>query len=308
MYGDYNNTELYDSTLHRVNETSLKNYDNSFMQQANKTGGRVDTSVQFKTSKELYGSKYYSNTINKIDKQGYITDIDPRTTIVDGRGVATKRFFRASDLYIVPTSDKGTGDKTFFSSIQNRAFTTYVRDSASKGGPIRLPNLPHSAGIARNFGSDSAAGYLQCYTSGTRIANNGLIPLASAPQNIQDSVSVEIANENVIGSSQGFNLYSNTGSRVITFSFDVFADYLPYPYENVRDYCLALKQMNYPTYSGMRVNSPDVLFVYGGIRIRGIPQITCTYDSTTKKGIVDKASVSVQITETEAIKDGIAKI
>lgn len=301
-------SNYYESETHRINENALRLYGDRYNQQYDATGGRVDTRAQTVTSRELYNSDYTTETLGKINRTGYITDIDPRATFRDKNGNISKRFFRAADLYIVPKGNYGTGDKTLYNSINNKSYTTYVRNSAGKGGPIRLPNLPRSAGIARNFGSDAAAGYIQCMTSNHPIKNGGLVPLASSPQNIQDSQSVEMASEAVIGASQGYNLYSSTGTRTVSFSFDVYADYLPSPFTDVRDYCLALKQMNYPVYAGLRVNSPDVLFVYGGIRIRGIPQIGCVYDSTTKKGIVDKASVSVQITETEEIVNGRAKI
>ena len=305
---NYFNLNPHESGLYRVNEQNVRLYDSDFVQQVDNTGGRVDQSVYLADSSDLYGNEYKTNTINPINRSGYITDIDPRATIIDGRGQVQKRFFRASDLYIVPTGSNGTGDRSFYSSIQNTSLTSYVRNSLKSGGPIRLPNLPRSAGIARSFGTDAPAGYIQCMTSGNKIANGGLVPLASSPQNIQDNTSVEIASDTAIGSSQGFDIYSSTSTRTVNFSFDVYADYLPSPFNNVKEYCLALKQMNYPTYSSLRVNSPDAIFVYGGIRIRGIPQISCTYETTTKNGIVDKANVSVQITETEAIVDGVAKI
>ena len=303
-----NNYRIYESSLYRKNEKSLDQYDSRFKRNLSKTGGRVDTSIQQITSNDLYGSKYKTSTLSKINKYGYITDIDPRATFMDKKGNISKKFFRAQDLYIVPTSNQGTGDKTFYSSISKKSYTTHVRNFAQRGGPIRLPNLPHAKGIGRSFSSDSVLGYIQCRTINNKIANDGLVYLASSPQNIQDSTSVEMASETTIGASQGFNLFSSVGTRQLSFSFDVYADYLPAPFNNVKEYCLALKQMNYPTYSGMRVNSPDVIFSYGGIRIRGIPQISCTYETTVKKGIVDKASVSVQITETEPIINGSARI
>lgn len=303
----YDNPGDYESTLYRVNQESWKNYDNAFKQQVEETGGRVDThAVAFK-SKALYDQEYRSITLDTIRRNKAITDTDPRATFRDKKGNISKRFFRSSDLYIIPQGKDGTGDKQYQSSI-SKNYTSYVRDNAGKGGPIRLPDLPHAQGIARNFGSDAAAGYIRCMTTNTPIKNGGLVPLASSPQNIQDNHSIEMASESVIGASQGYNLFSSTGTRVVSFTFDVYADYLPYPFNNVSEYCLALKQMNYPTYSGLKVNSPDVIFTYGGIRVRGIPQISCTYDTTTKRGIVDKASVSVQITETEEITNGIAKI
>ena len=296
------------SGLYRVNEYSSRMYDSDFLKQVDLTGGRVDQSTVHDTSLNLYGYDFTNNVLKKADRQGSKVDTDPRAVFRDGKGNLTKRFFRATDLYVVPTSQKGTGDKTFVASIDNKAYTTFVRDAAGKGGPIRLPNLPGTKGMGRNLGSDAAAGYIQCMTVNHGIKNDGLVYLASSPNDIQDNTSSEIANGSAIGSSQSFELFSSVGSRTVTFNFDVFADYLPYPFTDVKDYCLALKQMNYPTYSSLRVNSPDVVFVYGGIRIRGIPQITFSYATTTKKGIVDKASVSVQIVETENIVNGRAKI
>lgn len=297
---------VYESTLYRTNTSNLGLYDSAFTAQVDSTGGRVDTSATVWKSNALYGASYKNNTLAKINRQKSIVDVDPRYTHKDSTGRVSKKFFRSSDLYIAPS----TGDKSFYASIvdpKNSSYTSQVKRDAGRGTPIRLPNLPRVGGF-NSLGSSAADGYITCMTKDNKIANGGKVLLASSPQNIQDNLSVAMATDTAIGSSQGFTLYSNTDTRTVSFSFDVYADYLPSPYNNVRDYCLALKQMNYPTYSGSIINSPDVIFVYGGIRIRGIPQITFTYSNTTKKGIIDKASVSVQITETEAIVDGIAKI
>ncbi len=306
---NYNSSGAYasDSDLYRVENAMGGMYDTAFLDQVSRTGGRVDTSVQYATSSDLYGNQYKSTTINTIDRTGYITDIDPRAAFRDKNGKISKRFFRAQDLYIVPASRRGTSDQTFYNSI-NSSYTGAVKHNASIGKPIRLPNLPSTRGMGRSLSGEVTSGYIQCVTVGHKIANNGQVFLASSPQNIQDSMSSEIASSSAVGSSQSFEIFSSVGSRTVTFSFDVYADYLPYPYNNVKDYCLALKQMNYPTYSGLQVNAPDVIFTYGGIRIRGIPQISFTYYNTIKQGYIDKATVSVQITETEEIKDGTARI
>lgn len=296
------------SGLYRVNEQSSTMYDSNYLTQVGLTGGRVDESNTHPSSADLYGYDYRNETLMRVSRQKSKVDTDPRAIFKDSKGNISKRFFRANDLYVIPTSSKGTGDKSFLASINNKAYTTVIRNSAGQGGPIRLPNLPSTKGLNRSLGTDAAAGYIQCMTIGHNIKNNGLVPLASSPNDIQDNTSSEIASGSAVGSSQSFELFSSVGSRTVTFSFDVFADYLPYPYNDVKEYCLALKQMNYPTYASLRVNSPDVIFIYGGIRIRGIPQITFSFANTTKKGIVDKATVSVQITETEEIVNGIAKI
>lgn len=148
-------------------------------------------------------------------------------------------------------------------------------------------------------------GYISCLTKGNTI---GKVELASSPNNISDSLQVDIASDTAIGRPQGFNFFSSVGTRQVQFSFDVYADYLPAPFNDVLSYCKALKQMNYPTYSsgGKVVNSPLVMFEYGGIHIKGIPTITFTFDNTIRKGNIDKANVSVSIVETEPIVDGKA--
>ena len=303
-----NGTYRDDSNLYRVGEMP---YDKGYIDQLNKTGGRVDTSSQRLPSKELYGSDYTGTTLKTINSSGYITDTRSSYIFKDARGNSTRRYFTSKDLYIIPANSRGaTGDKAFFQSIENTAYTTYLKNNASKGGPIRLPNLPFAAGLGRDPNGDVNRGYIQCLTLGSenKIKNRGLVPLASSPQEIQDSVSSEVASDNAVGSSQSFEIFSSVGSRVVSFSFVAYADYLPAPFTDIKDYCYALKQMNYPTYSGLQVNSPDVVFEYGGIKIRGIPQISFSYSNTVKRGIVDKATISVQITETEEIVNGTAKI
>lgn len=217
-----------------------------------------------------------------------------------------------NQYYNNPTGDSQTSSKYKYSLTYNSysKYSTNVLASDKYLG--RLADLGATANGVINPSAGSPirlktptgfSGYIECLTKGNTI---GVVPLASAPQGISDNVSVDTASDNAVGRSQAFTFFSSVGSRQVQFSFDVYADYLPAPFMDVLSYCKALKQMNYPVYSanGNVVNSPLIMFKYGGMHIKGIPTITFNFDNTIKKGNIDKATVSVSIIETEDVTDG----
>lgn len=266
------NSQLYDEDYLQ----NLKNAENSSQRPLN--------------YRNLYGagSGKYLETIEKKDK-------------VD----KSIRYFSKNQLYNRDGRYKnGTGDYKYITTInsfENSSYTSMTGDKVrgvinpAAGAPIRLQ------------APDGFKGYIQCLTKNMVLPGNpdrNIVYLASAPNDIANNLQVETASDNAVGRSQGFNFFSNVGTRQVTFSFDVFADYLPEPYNNVLSYCESLLQMNYPTYSSNVVNSPTVRFEYGGLHIIGIPTITCNFGNTIKKKNIDKATISVSITETESIVDG----
>lgn len=208
------------------------------------------------------------------------------------------RYFSNKELYNVSKTG-GKGDGEYITNVNNFLKTSYY---SIDGAWISRGAIDPAAGSPiRLRAPDGVSGYLECLTRNNSI---GKIQLASAPSDIQNSLNVETASGSAIGASQGFDFFSSVGTRTVSFMFDVYADYLPAPYNDVLSYCKALLQMNYPTYSSNIVNSPTVRFEYAGIHIIGIPHITCVFGNTIKHGVVDKAQVSVNITETEPIVSG----
>ena len=199
-------------------------------------------------------------------------------------------------------------DDKYIKTLQKYNLQSGIIDP-NAGGPIDPKSIFNTGllnvkGYTSGSGSESIAvgydGYIHCKTKG----RERIVYLSSAPSDISDNVQVNTASDSPIGASKDYNFFTGVGSRVVSFSFDVFADYLPPDFSNVIQYCTVLKQMNYPTYSSALVNSPCVYFVYGGLQIEGIPTITVTYGNTIKKGKIDKAKVSVSITETTPIVNG----
>lgn len=242
----------------------------------------VDTTIRYFSTNSLYnGDGRYSynsrNKLNTISERNY-------------------RDHNSNGSYITFINSR-TKTSTMDNGLSGNGTTMGVINP-SAGNPIRL-NPP------KGFN-----GYIQCLTKDCVLPGgpkDNIVYLSSAPSDIQNNLQVENANAAAIGRSQGFNFFSNVGSRLVSFTFDVYADYLPSPFTDVTQYCEALLQMNYPVYNdgsfGL-INSPCVKFVYGGIHCIGIPNITCTFGNTIKKGLVDKATVSVSITETESTVSG----
>ena len=284
--------------------SNVELYDNEYLKGLNLEGPTKDVELQGKLA--LQARKDATSIYRMYNSPN---DIIPFTTTLATVGKTDKkavtyswntlynkngqiRYFQSGRV-VEPNSDG-----SYIVNVNNfRNTTVRTMDSAQRvhsainpgaGSPIRL--TPPSG----------FAGYIQCLTKNNTV---GTVQLASAPSDIQNNITTNNATDDAIGASQSFNFFSSVGSRVVSFSFDVYADYLPSPFNDVLSYCKALLQMNYPTYSSQEVNSPAVKFEYGGIRIIGLPQITCTFSNTIKKGIVDKAQVSVSITETETITD-----
>lgn len=244
--------------------------------------GKTDKSVVYFTPQQLYNKD--GRYINSPQNEYY-------NRISNGTESSSKyKYSLTYNSYSKVATNALASDK-YLGRLASLGATANGVIDPSKGSPIRLRT------------PQGFSGYIECLTKNNSI---GIVYLASAPQGISDNVSVDTASDNAIGRSQAFTFFSNVGSRQVQFTFDVYADYLPSPFDNVISYCKALKQMNYPTYSanGKVVNSPLVNFVYGGLHIKGIPTITFNFDNTIRKGNIDKATVSVSIIETEDITDG----
>ena len=276
-------------------------YDNDYIK-----GLTIPPKPHHYTSKELYDSSSdihpYSNTLKKKSKVDNSIKTYSWNELYNSKGNFIK-YFSTNPLNNRLVSNQGDGK--YIVNINNYTKTkVYTTDrqglvksaiDPSKGSPIRLNTL------------SGFKGYLQCLTKNASLPESpehNIIYLASSPEELQNTLQNETAGANAIGASQGFNFFSSVGSRQVSFSFKVYADYLPAPYIDVLSYCKALLQMNYPTYSSGLVNAPLVRFEYGGVHIIGLPTITCTFGNTIRKGIVDNATVSVSITETEHIVSG----
>lgn len=259
------NRELYD-------EAYLRNIDNAKMSSTPKNVdytylyNKVSDSNRYKIPKNM--STYF----NSIDK-----------------------YFSKNQLY---TNGKGVRDAAYYRTLDDFRIAKGAVN-VNKGKPIDPKNIFITDGIKYIANYDST-GYLKCETKGRSYT----VRLSSSPENIQEQTSTNTATGSAVGMSQDYNFFTGVSSRVISFNFTVYADYLPEPYQDVVTYCRDLKQMNYPVYSSSYVNSPVVTFVYGGISITGIPNINITFGSTIRKGKIDQASVSVSITETAKITNG----
>ena len=277
------------STASSINLNTLYNNPNStdpqsFTETLRKVG-KTDLSVKYFSRDQLYNQDgryqwgYNDNYYNQVTNNGSSSRYHYILQYNSYSNITTNQI--ASDDYLGRLSNITNGSNGVINPLA--------------GSPIRLkaPN--------------GFEGYLNCLTKNWAIyfgLTSSKINLSSAPSNLSDNVSIETATNSAIGRSQGFNFFSNVGSRQVSFSFEAYADYLPAPFNDVLSYCKALKKMNYPTYSSDIVNSPVVTFVYGGLSITGIPNITFTFDNTIRKGLIDRATISVQITETDPIVDG----
>lgn len=244
--------------------------------------GKTDKSVVYFSPSQLYNrdGRYLNNRSSVLYNN----------SVNDSQSTSKYKYSLTYNSYSKYSTSALVSDK-YLGRLSNLGATSNGAINPNAGSPIRLKQ------------PQGFSGYIECLTKNNSI---GVVYLSSAPTGLSDNVAVETASDNAIGRSQAFVFFSNIGSRQVQFSFDVYADYLPSPYNDVMSYCKALKQMNYPTYSanGKVVNSPLARFVYGGLHIKGIPTITLSFDNTIRKGNIDKATVSVSIIETENITDG----
>lgn len=274
---------IYDEQFAGSIEGYLQARKNS-MESSNVSSYRPPFKNKIIIDRSLYDEPFNSTLENTIKKRG-----------------ANTRYFSTKRLY-------QQGDNGYIRTLNNYNINRGVINPNS-GSPIDPKSMFNTGllnvkGYTSGAGGKSAAvgydGYIQCLTKG----NEKTVYLCSSPSEISDNVQVNTASDSAVGMSQDYNFFTGVGSRVVSFSFDVYADYLPTGYSNVISYCNTLRQMNYPTYSSAIVNSPCIRFVYGGISITGIPTITISYDNTIKRGVIDKAKVSVSITETDPIVNG----
>lgn len=144
-----------------------------------------------------------------------------------------------------------------------------------------------------------------------------VVPLASTPESFSNQTEQSVSSESPIGSLQPVITFGSTGARTLTFQFSVFGDYLPklnggigLANYNVVSYCKLLQQLALPTQSGngkdvaYSITPPIVEFYYGGIHILGIFKCNTDFGSTITNGVIDRATVSISITETEKIING----
>lgn len=137
------------------------------------------------------------------------------------------------------------------------------------------------------------------------------IGLASTPEQFTTQTEQNTSKESPVGSLQPVVAFSSTGARTMSFSFQVYGDYLPklpngtgIAKYNVVSYCKLLQQFALPTQNENVVIPPIVEFHYGGIHILGVFKCDTTFGSTTTNKVIDRATVSIQITETEKIING----
>ena len=143
------------------------------------------------------------------------------------------------------------------------------------------------------------------------------VGLASTPDGFTNNTEQSTSSESPIGSLQPVITFNATGARTLSFQFSVFGDLLP-PYPdgsgildyNVVTYCKFLQQIALPTQSGngkdvaYNIEPPIVYFCYGGLHIKGIFKCDTSFGSTVTNGVIDRATVSISIIETEKILNG----
>lgn len=137
------------------------------------------------------------------------------------------------------------------------------------------------------------------------------IGLASTPESFVTQTEQNSSKESPVGSIQPVVAFSSTGARTLSFAFQVFGDYLPKLPKgtgignyNVVTYCKFLQQLAMPTQNENIIIPPIVEFYYGGIHMIGLFKCDTTFNSTTTDGIIDRATVSISIIETEKIVNG----
>lgn len=269
----------------KINNRSL--YDDKFLK-------GIDNAGYTKTPSLIKDFDTYYNIEGDIHKFTI-----PKNMQTYFNSIGTSKYFSTDALY---KTMRGTRDDAYYEVLEKYKTNNSIIDP-NAGKPIDPSNIFQFSNAQINGQMKNNyinLGYIRCETKN----RNMIVRLSSSPENIQDSLSVNTATASAIGMSQDYNFFTGVSSRVVSFTFKVFADYLPEPYTDVISYCRDLKQMNYPTYSSNYVNSPSVTFVYGGLSITGIPTINITYGDTIKKNLVDKAVVSVSITETTKIVNG----
>lgn len=137
------------------------------------------------------------------------------------------------------------------------------------------------------------------------------IGLASTPESFATQTEQNSSKESPVGSLQPVVAFSSTGARTLSFAFQIFGDYLPKLPKgtgirnyNVVTYCKFLQQLAMPTQNENVIIPPIVEFYYGGIHMIGLFKCDTTFNSTTTNGIIDRATVSISIIETEKIING----
>lgn len=91
-----------------------------------------------------------------------------------------------------------------------------------------------------------------------------IIPLNVMPESINESLSANFNQQDIIGASVPRIVYSNTSAKQISFSLaNLTEDYMPQGY-NLHSYINALQSLVYPTYAGTGlVNPPRVHLILG---------------------------------------------
>jgi len=149
------------------------------------------------------------------------------------------------------------------------------------------------------------------------------IGFPATPENFQFTREQSSSSESPVGSFQPVIGYTSTGARKVSFTLNMFAGF-SFDYSagatNSSSYngrgrlldgtflgdVMVFDQMQIPAthnFTG-KVSPPIVEMNYAGIHIQGLYTCNITYGSTITDGEVDRATLSISITETEEMMAG----
>lgn len=147
---------------------------------------------------------------------------------------------------------------------------------------------------------------------------NGVLPLPTIPESVAESISLNTQEQAIIARSAPIVSYSNTGARVISFTFAIADDYMPTrglsgSQYSITEYIDALKSLEYPVYKSSTVISPQCVLRIGNIKLKGIvTSVTVNWKGPLSNiiagGSFTRADISVQFKEVSNVVKGAIDI
>jgi len=148
--------------------------------------------------------------------------------------------------------------------------------------------------------------------------DNGVLPLPTIPESVSESISLNTNEQAIIARSAPIISYSNTGARVVSFTFAIADDYMPTRGVNgtqytIDEYVNALKSLEYPVYKQSEVISPQCVLRIGSIKLKGIvTSVTVSWKGPLSNivagGCYSRADVSIQFKEVSNVVKGAIDI
>lgn len=177
-------------------------------------------------------------------------------------------------------------------SLQNTDLQANVTTLAAAQSQERVANRN------RNYAALPHQGLIDCYI--TNLLTNTTIIVQVLPDSLSDAVNATFDDVQTRGRTSPYKAYANSGPRTISFSLELFDDYLD---ENIVMVVRKLQALCYPTKSSTFVNAPKCrvkmgeMFAFTGVC--NSVSVDWQKDAGFKYGRYSHASVSLDFNEVE---------